>query len=40
MTENMIEYLLFGNYPFYMAYVQEYGFIGAVMRLNPIYQIK
>jgi hypothetical protein len=36
-TLQMIEYLLFGNYPFYMSYVQEFGLLGAIWRLNPIY---
>ena len=37
---NTIEKILFNNYPFYMAYIQEYGFVGAVARLNMFYQKK
>ena len=33
-----IEKVLFNGYPFYMSYIQEFGFIGAISRLNMIYQ--
>lgn len=37
---NAFEKFLFNDYPFYMAYIQQHGFFGAVARLNCIYAWK
>lgn len=34
------EFVLFSKHPFYMAYIQQHGFMGAVARLNCIYNWK
>jgi hypothetical protein len=33
-----IEQILFNNYPFYISYIQEFGMLGAISRLNCFYQ--
>jgi len=34
----IMEKILFNDYPFYMAFIMNYGFIGAIARLNYVYQ--
>lgn len=34
----IMEKILFNDYPFYMPYIMEFGFIGAIARLNYVYQ--
>jgi len=40
MIISLVEYVLFSNNPFYMAYIQEHGFFKAFLKLNPVYHFK